>query len=449
MDADVIVVGAGLAGLTAAHRLTELGRAVVVLEARDRVGGRVVNETTSDGTVVELGGQWVGPTQDGVLALAEDLKLELFPTYNEGENVVVYHGRKQHYTGAIPKLPAPVLADVGQAQLRLDRMASQVPLDTPWTARLAYRWDSQTLEGWLRRNMCTRGGREMLRLGVRAVFAAEARDLSLLHFLFYSHSGGLLDRLFNVKDGAQESRIVGGSQLLALGLAGRLGDAVRLGTAVRRIEQDDNGVTVQGDQGSLLGQQVVVTVPPLLAGRIVYEPALPTMREQLTQRMPMGSVIKCMAVYDEPFWRAEGLTGQATDELGPAQLTFDNSPPSGTPGVLLAFVEGTHARHLSACSSEERRRAIVEGLARCFGPRAAVPAEFLELDWSAEQWSGGCYGAHLPPGVLSDFGPALRQRCGRIHWAGTESASVWAGYMDGAVRSGERVAAEVDQALAA
>lgn len=422
---------------------------MIVLEARDRVGGRVVNAMTSDGTVVEMGGQWVGPTQDRVLSLARSLDLQLFPTYNEGENVVRYSGRGRRYKGAIPKLPAPVLADVGQAQSRLDRMARRVPLDSPWEARLAERWDGQTVESWMRRHMHTRGGRQMLRLGVRAVFAAEARDLSLLHFLFYSHSGGLLDRLFSVRDGAQESRIVGGSQLLALRLAEKLGSSVHLDAPVRRVVQDEEEVTVQGDDGSLRSKRVAITVPPLLAGRIEYEPSLTTAREQLTQRMPMGSVIKCMAVYDEPFWRAEGLTGQATDDTGPAQLTFDNSPPSGRPGILLAFVEGAHARHLSGRPAHERRQAVLECLGRCFGPRAVSPEEYLELDWSAERWSGGCYGALLAPGVLSDFGPALREPCGRIHWAGTETSSIWAGYMDGAVRSGDRVATEIDRALVA
>jgi monoamine oxidase len=448
VDAEVVVVGAGLAGLVTAQQLTDSGRSVIVLEARDRVGGRIVNGTTSDGTVVEMGGQWVGPTQDRILALSSELGLELFPTYNEGENVVFFRGRTRRYKGAIPKLPAPVLADIGQAQVRLDRMARRVPLEEPWEARRAESWDAQTVETWIRRHMGTRGGREMLRLGVRAVFAAEARDISLLHFLFYTHSGGLLDRLFNVEDGAQESRYIGGSQLVALLLAERLGDAVRLGSPVRAVTQDDEGAVVVGDDVSLRARLVVITVPPVLAASIDYEPALPPARRQLMQRMPMGSVIKCMAVYDEPFWRREGLTGQITDELGPAQLTFDNSPPSGTPGVLLAFVEGTHARHLSARTPRDRRQAIVAGLARCLGPRAGNPHEFMELDWSAERWSGGCYGAHLPPGVLSDFGPALRSPCGRIHWAGTESSSVWAGYMDGAVRSGERVAADVEKTLA-
>jgi monoamine oxidase len=283
----------------------------------------------------------------------------------------------------------------------------------------------------------------MLRLAVRAVFATEASDLSLLHFLFYSHSGGLLDRLLNVHDGAQEQRVVGGSAVLAVGLAERLGDAVRLGAPVRRIAVEGDQVRVTSDAGSFQASAVVVAVPPTLAGRIDYEPGLPPARDQLTQRLPMGSVIKSMAVYDEPFWRGDGLTGQATGDEGPIQLTFDNTPPSGAPGVLLTFAEGVHARELSRVSPEDRRAATIDCLVRYFGERARTPVEFLERDWSAERWSGGCYGAHAPPGALTQFGPALRDPCGPIHWAGTETASVWAGYMDGALRSGERVAAEL------
>ena len=442
-----MIVGAGLAGLVAARDLTAAGHSVVVVEARDRVGGRVVNMPTADGIMLELGGQWVGPTQDRVLALATDLGAALFPTYDEGDNVVVYRGRKRRYRGAIPKLPAPVLADIGQAQLRLDRMAKTVPLDEPWLAPRAAAWDGETVETWFRRHVHTRGAREMLQLAVRAVFATEAADLSLLHFLFYSHSGGFLDRLLDVRDGAQESRIVGGSQILATGLAERLG-VVRCGVPVRRVVQDGDGVTVEGVGLTVRARRAVIATPPVLAGRLDYEPVLPPWRDQLTQKLPMGSVIKCMAVYDEPFWRGDGLTGQSTSDQGPVQLTFDNTPPQGRPGILLAFVEGAHARALSRVSAVERRAAVVGCLTRAFGPAAQNPSEFLEVDWAAEPFSRGCYGAHLAPGVLTQFGPALREPCGRVHWAGTETATVWAGYMDGAVRSGEAVAVEVAAALA-
>ena len=441
---DVVVVGAGLAGLTAARDLAGAGKSVVVLEARDRVGGRTLNATTSDGSVVELGGEWIGPGQDRLAKLAADLGVEEFRTYNTGDNVLVYRGKTSTYRGAIPKLPPHVLAAVGLAQVRLDRMAKTVPLDEPWGAARAEEWDAMTVETWIRRHVPVKGAREMIRLGVTSVFAAEAADLSLLHFLFYSHSGGLLDSLFNVENGAQERRFVGGSQVIAIRLAERLGsDVVRLGAPVRRIRQDRAAVVVEGDGFSVDARHAVVAIPPTLAGRIDYLPALPASRDQLTQKMPMGSVIKVMAVYDEPFWRAGNRTGQATSEVGPVQLTFDNSPPFGRPGVLLGFIEGREAREWGPRPLSERRAAVIECFVRFFGPKANKVEEYLELDWSTEDWTRGCYGAHAAPGVLTQFGPALRRPCGRVHWAGTETSDRWCGYMDGAVRSGERVAAEL------
>jgi monoamine oxidase len=284
----------------------------------------------------------------------------------------------------------------------------------------------------------------MFRLGVTSVFSAEPADMSLLHFLFYVHSGGLLDNLFNVERGAQERRFVGGSQVIPERMAETLGDeCVRLSAPVRLITQDPVGVTVMAGGATVRARFAAVAVPPTLASRIDYQPALPAQRDQLTQKMPMGSVIKVMAVYGEPFWRRDGRTGQATSDVGPVQLTFDNTPPGGSPGVLLGFIEGRHAREWGPRPLEERRRAVVDCFARFFGYRASRPEEYIELDWSAEEWTRGCYGAHMGPGVLTQFGPAMREPCGRIHWAGTETAEVFCGYMDGAVRSGERVAAEL------
>ncbi|TML42765.1 MAG: flavin monoamine oxidase family protein [Actinobacteria bacterium] len=448
MDVDVVVIGAGLAGLVTARDLIRSGLDVAVLEARTRVGGRVLNRVLSDGTVVEIGGQWVGPTQDRLESLAAELGVATFPTFDDGENVLVVRGRQRRYRGAIPRLPRHVLADLGQAQLRLDRMARHVPLEAPWSAPRAKTWDGQTVDTWIRRRMRTRQGRDMFRLGVASVFAAEAAELSLLDFLFTSHSGGLLDRLFNVAGGAQERRFVGGSQVLAEALATRVGESVRLGCPVRGIRHDSESVTAHADGGVLVrARRGVVSIPPALAARVIYDPPLPAGRDQLTQRTPMGSVIKVMAAYDEPFWRADGLTGQATSDRGPVRLTFDNSPPSGSPGVLLGFMEGDEARQAGRWTEGRRRQAVLECFARAFGPRAGAAREYVEMDWSDEEWTRGCYGAHLPPGTWTQFGPALREPCGRLHWAGTETATVWAGYMDGAVRSGERVAAEVAAAL--
>ncbi|MCU1458420.1 MAG: amine oxidase [Actinomycetia bacterium] len=447
IETDVVVVGAGLAGLSAAQALVAAGRDVVVVEARDRVGGRVVNRELDHGVVVEMGGQWIGPTQNRIARLAADLGVETFPTFNDGDNILRFGETQGRYKGAIPRINPVVLADIGRAQARFDKLARRVPLEAPWSAAQAEQWDSQTFETWIRRNCRTSKGKDLLRLYSAAVFAAEPADYSLLHALFYTNSGGGVDRLTGTADGAQQDRFVGGSQRIPLLMADELGARVRLAQPVRRITDRGAGVTVLTDQLELEARAVVVAIPPTLAGRLVYEPALPPWRDQLTQAVPAGAVIKCNVVYETPFWREDGLTGQATGNEGPVKITFDNSPPSGVRGVMLAFLEGAHARRAARMTPAERREAVLGSLVRYFGPQAAKPLDFQELDWSAEEWTRGCYGAHLPTGVWTQYGPALREPVGCIHWAGTETATVWNGYMDGALQSGDRAAAEVLQCL--
>jgi monoamine oxidase len=442
---DVVVVGAGLAGLTAARRLHEGGRSVAVLEARERAGGRTLNHLLDDGTLVELGGQWVGPGQDGILALLDELGIATVPTYDSGDNLAALRpgAAPKRFRGDTFGLPPHVLVDVGLAQKRIESMARRVPLDAPWDATRAQRWDAETLESWLRRNVRTRTGRDFWRLVVGAVFACEATDLSLLHFLFYCHSGGLLNSLLGTTGGAQQDRIVGGPQAVSERMAAALD--VRFGAPVRAIDHGGDGIVVHHDGAGaeLAGDAVVVAVPPTLAGRIRYTPALGGTRDQLTQNVPMGSVIKTMTVYPEPWWRAEGLSGQAAGVGRAVGITFDNSPADASRGILLGFIEGRHAHELRELTPAERRAAVAEDLAAYFGPRARDSVEYVEKDWAEEEWSAGCYGGRLTPGVWTQLGRALREPIGRIHWAGTETSPVWSGYMDGAVRSGERVAREV------
>ena len=443
LDADLAVVGAGLAGLAAARAAAADGTEVLVVEARDRVGGRVLNEQIGDGKVVEVGAQWIGPTQDRLAALAAELGVDTFPTYSVGENVMEYGGRLSRYTGTIPRINPLVLLDVERAQRRLNRLAKRVPLEAPWEAPNAAKLDGQTAATWMRRNMATRPGRMLLQLGIEAVWAAQPEDMSLLHVLFYIHSAGSLQRLFDTENGAQQDHFVGGSQRVALRMAEQLGEQRLVRNApVRRIRHGDDGVTVEADGATVRAKRAILAMAPTLAARLAYDPPLPGFRDQLTQRMPLGTVAKCMAVYDEPFWRGEGLSGQGTSDLGPVKLTFDNSPPDGSPGVLLGFLEGREARELGRLPARERRTAVVDCFRRLFGPRAARPDAYLERLWADEEWSRGCYGCHLPTGAWTNYGRALREPIGPLHWAGAEYATVWNGYMDGAVRSGQIAAAE-------
>ena len=446
---DVVVVGAGLAGLSAARALSAGGSDVVVLEARDRVGGRTLNEPIGEGKIVELGAQWVGPTQDRITALIEELGLETFPTYSKGENLFERGTHVRRYRGTIPKLNPVALAETSVVLARLNRLARTVPRDAPWQAPRAADWDTQTFESWLRRNVRTATARDLMRLAIEGVWAAEPRDLSVLHVLFYIASAGSIELLLDTEGGAQQDRVVGGTQLISMRMAEALGDAVVLDSPVRSIAHGADGVVVRSDRATVRAQRAIVAIPPTLAGRIAYEPALPAVRDGLCQRMAQGSVVKCMAVYDTPFWRERGLSGQLTSTRGPVSVGYDNSPPDGSPGVLLAFLEGRAAREGAALDDGARREAVLDSLARSFGPEARRPQHYVDKAWPNDQWARGCYGGFMPPGGWLDHGQALRAPIGPIHWAGAETATVWNGYMDGAVSSGHRAANEVVEALGA
>ena len=450
MTRDVIVVGAGVAGLAAADRLVASGRDVIVLEARDRVGGRTltVDVPGAPGLRVDSGGQWVGPAQHALLAELKRFGLDTIDQSGGGHDLVSLGGRLSRYTGSTPRLGPLTVLDVGVALNRFDKLAATIDLDRPWASPGAGTLDGQTFETWILRHCRTRRGREFFRICCEAVFATEPANLSLLHALFYSHSGGGLEHLISTDGGAQHARVDGGMQQLSERLAAELGDRVRLDEPVSAIAHDGELVRVTTERATYEASRVIVAVPPTLAGRLHFEPAMPSARDALTQRIPQGSVIKCHAVYERPFWRDAGLSGEAAGDTAPVKVVFDGTPPEdGSLGVLVAFIEGADAIRLSSVSADDRRAEVLDVLAHYVGDAARRPVAFVERDWGAERWTRGCYGAHLPPGAWTQVGAALREPVGPIHWAGTETAERWCGYIDGAITSGERAAAEVDSRI--
>ncbi len=451
--ADVIVVEAGLAGLSAARAIRRAGRSVIVLEARERVGGRCFSRSLGAGAsdVANMGATFVGPTQHQILGLMAELGISRFPVYATGKLLWYEDGKGTPYTGIIPPSDDPqAVIQLGTVALpKIDSMAKTVPLDAPYDAPQAKAWDSITVDSWAEQNISSTKGRAIFALAVEAVLSVEPRDISLLYFLAYVHAaGGVTPLIANAgTGGAQDYRVTGGTQRIAIELAAKLGGSVRLGHPVREIDHSGSRVTVSAEGLTVSGNRVVVAIPPHLAGRIFYSPALPGLREQLTQRMPIGSLIKTIAVYDRPFWRAHGLNGQANSDFGPVKVTFDASPASGTPGVLLGFIDGDDARVLSDRSARARARAAIGSLVRLFGSEAAHPRRYFDQVWQHEPYTGGCPVGVMPPGVMTEYSRALRAPVGPIHWAGTETATVWTGYMDGAVQSGKRAAAEALKAL--
>jgi monoamine oxidase len=452
-NADVVVIGAGLSGLAAARALVAADRKVVVLEARNRVGGRTWNAALSGGHITEIGGEFVGPTQDRILALARAVGVKTFPTYNTGSNVLLAGGVRSLYD-AVPGLPGdPDVQQALLASLKLDAPAKQAGVSAPWKARDARTWDRMTLDDWMRTEVTTDKGRAVFVSACQAIWGADPSELSLLYVLQYvaaagnaTHPGSFL-RLITTGGGAQERRFVGGSQVVSERVARRLGTRVVLRAPARAVAQDGDGVRVVADGTTVQARLAILAVPPALATRLAYSPALPKGKAALLKALVPGTLTKAEAIYARPFWRDAGLSGQGVADVGPAGTIFDNSPPDGSVGVLFGFVGGSSHQRWAALPAAQRRAQVVEQLAAYVGDQARSPTDYIEQDWTKERWTRGCPVAHAAPGVLTKYGPWLRRPVGRVHFAGTETADYWLGYMDGAVRAGERAAREVLAAL--
>lgn len=448
-DTDVLVIGAGLSGLRAALLLQQAGRRVAVVEASDRVGGRLLSLPLGTATV-DLGGQWIGPTQHRAVALAAELGVSLFPTPVGGASLLTLRDVTRRYTGTIPRLSPLTLLELQRTIWRIERSARRLDPAAPWDASDAAALDGQTLASWSLSHVRSADARSLLAASCRVIFGADPDEIGLLHLLAYVRTAGGLMPLIEVEGGAQQDRMVGGADGLCRRLADRLvaaGGALALGQPVRAVEWSAAGVQARSDTHRWTARRLVLALPPALCGRIRFDPLLPLSRERLHQRVPMAATVKLLYAYDRPFWREQGLSGEAVcaDPRGPITVAFDNSTPAGAGGQagLVAFVVGRSAAEWDSQPPAARQAAALDQLAAWFGPAARAPVAMIEKDWGLEEWVRGCPIGLPSPGALLRHGPALRAPIGPLHFAGTESATEWTGFMEGALQAAERVTGEV------
>lgn len=431
MDFDVLVVGGGVSGLYAAQLLRKQGLSVHLLEAQGRLGGRLHTLHTPEGHPIDLGGQWVGPQHEKLLALCQTYNIPLHATYFQGRHRLITPRRTYTYTGTIPKLPFLSLASLGWGLYKLKQAARRLSLQAPWE-NIPDGWDDITLAAWARKHIPNALARKVFDIGLSTVFGAEADEVSFWHTLFYIQSAGSLEALIETETGAQAYKFTHGAQTLVEKLSEGLSYEVE--RPVQRVVYGSRGVEVEAGGGRYRARRLIVAVPPAGLRSIQWEPALPPIHQQLSQRMPMGAVTKVVAIYDRPFWREAGWSGHFLRTEGAIRLGFDTSPPDGSYGQITAFAVGPVARKLLYLEPAARQAFYEREAAQLLGQK---PRYLYQKSWTEEPWVGGCYVGFFGPGGWKYLGEALYQRLPSVWWAGTERSRQWMGYIEGALWAAE------------
>ncbi|WP_308798672.1 flavin monoamine oxidase family protein [Agromyces silvae] len=457
IDTDVVVVGAGAAGLTAATRLRAAGKAVVVLEARDRVGGRLWTGDV-DGATLEIGGQWVSPDQDALIETLDDLGLDTYPRYREGVNL--YRGpdgELRRFEGDIFPVPEATEQQIVSLIDRLDALVAEIDPDRPWDHPRAKELDEISFAHWLETQTADEEARENIGMFIAgAMLTKPAHAFSALQALLMAASAGSFSHLVDA-DFILDRRVVGGLQQVPIRLAERLGDAVRLGQPVRTLRwaeraegradaSDGTGrgrVVAVTDDLEVHAAHAVLAMPPILLSRISYEPPLPRRQQQMHQHLSMGFVIKVHAVYDRAFWREQGLSGTAFSPYELVHEAYDNTNHDDPRGTLVGFVADEAADEVFRLTAEERKARILESLAHYYGDEALTPVVYYESDWGSEEWTRGAYAASFDLGGLARYGEDLRAAVGPIRFACSDMAGKGYQHVDGAIRMGRLVAEQI------
>jgi monoamine oxidase len=375
-----------------------------------------------------------------VLALADELGIEVEKQYLDGAHLLTLAGERREFSGLIPRTSLYGMAETIQGVARVELRRRLVRREDPWRSRSAGRLDSLTLAHWMR-NLRSDAARAMWTLTARTVFGAEPAELSYLYFLWYAQCAGGVMQLTDFEGGAQDAHLRGGTQQICERIAAALGEDVLLGTPATELKHDAQGVSIKVGRRRIKATRAIVAVSPALASRIAFEPGLPS-RDALGQRMPMGAYMKGVAVFDRAWWRDRGLSGIAFNDRGPVQMTVDASPAGGAPGVLVGFVTGAPARAVAELEPGARRQVVLDAMGTALAPEATQPRAYRDFNWLEERWSRGGPVGLMGPGTLTGLGPVLREPVGTVHWAGTDTATEWNGYMEGAIQAGERAAAE-------
>ncbi|WP_409466146.1 flavin monoamine oxidase family protein [Amycolatopsis sp. GA6-003] len=441
---DVVVVGAGFAGLSAAERLVSTGQSVLVLEGRDRVGGRSLSGEVA-GVRVDLGATWVSRRHTAIRDLASRAGCTLTGQFAEGRNVLWMAGRRRTYQGTIPPVSPAALVDMARVQQALNKLVASIDAEAAWNSPQAGEFDAISFGEWLDRKHALAATRALMTIVSKVQWGCSPGDVSLLHALRYIRAAGGVDHMLDVEGGQQQERYVETTQEIAKRVAEQLGDRVVLGTPVRRISQDGHGVTVRTDSAEIKAKYAIVTVATPQRAEIEFDPALPEQAEGLAKTWRMGVLSKAFVAYEKPFWRANGLSGEALTDTGTVFITFDVSPDVHGPGILMTFCD---PRVFDGFSPQLRRGRVVQQLVQLYGTQASAPIDYLDHCWGAEPFAPGGPNPAVAPYATTTYGPALTEPHGRVHWAGTETAGEWAGCMNGAVLTGQRAAERVAAAAA-